>query len=59
MWQYYMDEPAVNNANGDIVDFNAGNATTNSFRVKKTTGETGDDGTKNVEVSFAELLKCL
>ena len=54
-----MDEPAVNNANGDIVDFNAGNATTNSFRIKKTTGETGDDGTKNVEVSFAELLKCL
>ena len=51
-----MDEPAVNNANGDIVDFNAGNATTNSFRIKKTTG---DDGTKNVEVSFAELLKCL
>ena len=29
------------------------------LELKKTTGETGDDGTKNVEVSFAELLKCL
>ena len=51
LWQYCRDEPAIDPANDDIVDFNAANATTNSFKVKeKITGETGNNGTKNVEI---------
>ena len=34
LWQYFEDEPAINVANGDIADFNAANATANSFKVK-------------------------
>ena len=49
-------------------DFNAGNATTKSFNLKaKITGQTGNNGTKNVGIMvplkylriFGELLKCL
>ena len=48
-WQYYKNKPAVNN-NGDIVKFNGANATDSfSFKVKMT-GQTGDDGAKEVEV---------
>ena len=36
----------INTANGDFVDFNADNATTNSFKI---TGQAGTNGTKNVE----------
>ena len=49
MWQYCNDIPAVvyNNA---IVNF-AENNLTDSFNFKvKMTGQTGDDGTKNVEI---------
>ena len=35
LWQYCRDEPAINVYNGTIVDFNAGNATTNSFKIKQ------------------------
>ena len=50
LWQYCKDEPAINAANGNIVDFNVANAITDSFKIKeKITREIGDDGTKNVE----------
>ena len=37
--------------NGDINEFNAGNATNNLFKIKeKVTGKTGSNSTKNVEL---------
>ena len=49
LWQYCKDIPAVNN-NGDIVEFNGANAT-GSFNFKaKITDQTGDNGTKEVEI---------
>ena len=35
LWQYCRDEPAINAANGNIVDFYADNATTDSFKIKE------------------------
>ena len=50
MWQYCNDISAVDNDN-TIVDF-AENNLTDSFNFKlKMTGQTGDDGTKNVEIT--------
>ena len=47
LWQYCKDIPAVDNNNA-IVNF-AENNLTDSFNFKaKMTGQTGDDGTKNV-----------
>ena len=47
--QYCKDIPALK-ANDEITEFIAGNLT-NSFNFKaKITGQTGDDGTKNVEI---------
>ena len=34
-WQYCRDKPAINAADGNIVNFNADNATTDSFKIKK------------------------
>ena len=49
LWQYCKDIPARNN-NNEIIVFDAKNAT-DSFKFKaKITGETGDDGTKDVEI---------
>ena len=49
LWQYCKDIPARNN-NNEITEFTAGN-TTNSFNFKaKITGQTGNDGTKDVEI---------
>ena len=49
LWQFCRDEPA-SDANGTIVDFNAANSITDSFKIKeKMTGQTGNNGTKNVE----------
>ena len=49
MWQYCKDIPAVNN-NGEIVNFVVNNLT-DSFNLKaKMTGQTGDGGTKYVEI---------
>ena len=49
LWQYCIDIPAVNNNNA-IVNFTENNLT-NLFNFKvKITGQTGDDGTKNVEI---------
>ena len=54
--QYYKNIPAVDN-NIAIVNF-AENNLTGSFDFKvKMTGQTGDDGTKNVEIMVP--LKCL
>ena len=49
LWQYYKDIPA-RNANNNIVIFAEDNIT-DSFKFKgKITGQTGDDGTKDVEI---------
>ena len=49
LWQYCKDIPAVDNNNA-IVNF-AENNLSDSFNFKvKMTGQTGDDGTKNVEI---------
>ena len=49
MWQYCKDIHAVDNNNA-IVNFTENNIT-DSFNFKvKMTGQTGDDGTKNVEI---------
>ena len=61
LWQYYRDEPAYN-----VIDFFANNNII-SFKFKQNiTGETGNDGTKDVEITvalkylnnFGEPLKC-
>ena len=51
LWQYFEDVPAVdNNNNNAIVNF-AENDLTDSFNCKaKMTGQTGNNGTKNVEI---------
>ena len=49
LWQYCKDIPA-RNANDQIIVFDANN-TTDSFNFKaKITGQTGNDGTKDVEI---------
>ena len=49
LWQYCKDIPA-RNANGEIFVFDANN-TTDSFKFKaKVTGQTGNNGTKDVEI---------
>ena len=49
LWQYYKDIPARNN-NNNIITFTDNNLT-DSFNFKiKFTGQTGDDGTKDVEI---------
>ena len=48
LWQYFKYIPAVNN-NGNIVDFNGANDTTNSFTFKsKITGQTNNN--KTIEI---------
>ena len=47
LWQYCKDIPPLND-NNEVIDFR-GNNDTNSFNFKvKITGETGDNGTKDV-----------
>ena len=49
LWQFCRDELA-SDANGTIVDFNAANSITDLFKIKeKMTGQTGNNGTKDVE----------
>ena len=51
LWQYCKDIPAVDNNNA-IVHFTDNNLT-DLFNFKvKITGQTGDDATKNVEITF-------
>ena len=52
LFQYSRDEPAktINNSNIEFVDFTDANLT-DSFNLKmKLTGQTGDNGSKNVEI---------
>ena len=50
LWQYCKDIPARNPNNNNITEFVDGN-TTDSFKFKvKITGQTGNDGTKDVEI---------
>ena len=50
LWQYYRDEPALD-GNDNIIDFPADNHNSISFKFKeKITGQTGNDGTKDVEI---------
>ena len=49
LWKYCRDEPTV--INGNIAEFNANHATTDSFKIKeKITGQTSNNGTKDVEL---------
>ena len=49
LWQYCKDKADINAAKRNIVDFNAANAITDSFKIKeKIAGQTDDDSTKNV-----------
>ena len=60
LWQYCKDIPAVDNNNA-IVNFTDNNLT-DSFNFKvKMTGQTGEDGTKHVEIMVfsGEVLYCL
>ena len=50
LWQNFRDEPAINA--GNIFDFNAAKATTNSFKVKKETGQTSNDDKKKKLLNF-------
>ena len=50
LWQHYRDETASNN-NGDIIYFPENNNNSNFFKFKQQiTGQTGNRGTKNVEI---------
>ena len=50
LWQYYRDEPAPDN-NNRIIDFSANNNSNISFKFKQQiTGQTGNGGTKDVEL---------
>ena len=50
LWQYCKDIPARNNANNAIIIFSEDNIT-DSFKFRaKITGQTGNDGTKYVEI---------
>ena len=50
LWQYYRDEPAID-ANVNIIDFPANYNNSNSFKFKQQlTRQTGNSGTKNVEI---------
>ena len=51
LWQYYRDEPALDN-NNNVIDSPVGNNNSISFKLKqKKTGETENDGTKEVEIT--------
>ena len=50
LWPYYIGEPVVNNK-GNIIDFNADDNNSNSFKFKyQITGQTGNGRTKDVEI---------
>ena len=50
LWHYCRDETVLN-ANGEIIDFPANNNNSASFKFKQQiTGQTGNGGTKYVEI---------
>ena len=57
LWQYCRDVLVLDN-DGTVTGFTEANATTDSFNLKeKLTSQTGNFGTKNVEIMIP--LKCL
>ena len=51
LFHFCRDVPTVDEADGEITDFTEANATTDSFNLKvKLTGQTGNNGTKHVEI---------
>ena len=50
LWQYYIDEPALDNDN-NIIDYHANNNNNTSFKFKQQIiGQTGNCGIKDVEI---------
>ena len=48
LWQYYGDEPTLNN---NIIDFTTDNNDSISFKFKQQiTGQTGNNETKDIEI---------
>ena len=57
LWQYYRGQPSFHNS-GNVIYFPDGNNNTALFKFKqKITGQTGNDGIKDIEIMF--LLKYL
>ena len=54
--QYYRDKPALN-VTGSIIDFHNNNNSTSIKIKQKITGQTGNDETKDVEISKQFLEK--
>ena len=51
LWQYCGDEPALAADGTTMADFTEANAITDSFKIKgKITGQTGNNGTRNIEI---------
>ena len=50
LWKYCKDIPAVDNNNNPIVNFAENNLIDSFNRKAKITVQTGDNGTKNVEI---------
>ena len=49
LWKCYKDEPALHN-NGEIIDFSDNNKNASLKFIQKITGQTGNGGTKDVEI---------
>ena len=50
LWQFYRDEPAINNNNNNI-DFSDNNDNSISFKFKQQiTGQPGNCGTKDIKI---------
>ena len=59
LWQYCRDELAINSANSNNFDFTGANCITDTFKIKeKVTGQTDNNGTKNVEIMVPLKYLC-
>ena len=56
LWLYCRDKPALNN-DGTVIDFGDNNTTVLFKLIEKISGQTGNDGTKSIEIMIP--LKCL
>ena len=57
LWQYYRNQPALDN-NGKIIDFPDNNNNSASFKFKQQLiGQTGNGGTKDVGISGEHLKR--
>ena len=51
LWPYCRDEPALDAANGNIVNFTVANSINDSFKTKeKITGQRSNNGTKYIKI---------